>query len=462
MRDFSQLLDDLVYTRSRNAKLKLIGDYLQEHARSRTAAMALAALTGELDLPAVKARGDPRDRRGAGRSRAALHEPRLCRRHGRDGCPALAQVGDQRAEADDGTSAHRPSGRAASLAPPRRCAARARLDARSSRRQRAASRFSSSRPARFAIGISARLAKQALARGVRARRRFGRGSLARHRRRRSPSCSTGQKDAAPQPIARDVPVFRPFMLAHPLETTRVSLEDYAAEWKWDGIRVQLVHAGGETRLYSRDRRRHLAQLPRRGGRISNAGRARRRAIGRGSDQGLADEHGGAAASFNALQQRLGRKTVSQKMLGAYPAFVRLYDILFEGDVDLRDLAWESGARGSSLRRRARPRPLRPLAADRGREFRGARRPPRQRARRLDRGHHAEAPRQPLCRRPPHGPLVQMEARSAHRRLRADVRAARHRESDRSTIRDYTFGCWSEERRAAARSARPISASPTRN
>ena len=61
---------------------------------------------------------------------------------------------------------------------------------------------------------------------------------------------------------------------------------------------------------------------------------------RGSDQGLGDEHGGAAASFNALQQRLGRKTVSQKMLGAYPAFVRLYDILFEGDVDLRDLAWE--------------------------------------------------------------------------------------------------------------------------
>jgi DNA ligase-1 len=51
-------------------------------------------------------------------------------------------------------------------------------------------------------------------------------------------------------------------------------------------------------------------------------------------------HGGAAASFNALQQRLGRKNVSQKMLGAYPAFVRLYDILFEGERDLRELAWE--------------------------------------------------------------------------------------------------------------------------
>jgi DNA ligase-1 len=56
-------------------------------------------------------------------------------------------------------------------------------------------------------------------------------------------------------------------------------------------------------------------------------------------------HGGAAASFNALQQRLGRKAVSQKMLGQYPAFVRLYDVLFEGNEDLRELAWE--------RRRAR-------------------------------------------------------------------------------------------------------------
>jgi len=51
-------------------------------------------------------------------------------------------------------------------------------------------------------------------------------------------------------------------------------------------------------------------------------------------------HGGDAASFNALQQRLGRKNVSQKMLSAYPAFVRLYDVLFEGDKDLRELSWE--------------------------------------------------------------------------------------------------------------------------
>jgi DNA ligase-1 len=61
---------------------------------------------------------------------------------------------------------------------------------------------------------------------------------------------------------------------------------------------------------------------------------------RGLDQGVAEVHGGAAASFNALQQRLGRKTVSSRMLAQYPAFVRLYDILFDGEEDLRELAWE--------------------------------------------------------------------------------------------------------------------------
>src|SRR3546814_14956079 len=54
-----------------------------------------------------------------------------------------------------------------------------------------------------------------------------------------------------RPTPADVPVFRPFMLAHPLGQARVDLADYAAEWKWDGIRVQLVHVAGETRLYSR-------------------------------------------------------------------------------------------------------------------------------------------------------------------------------------------------------------------
>src|SRR5205823_4293195 len=54
-----------------------------------------------------------------------------------------------------------------------------------------------------------------------------------------------------QPTAGTTPVFRPFMLAHPLEELKLDLADYAAEWKWDGIRVQLVNVAGQTRLFSR-------------------------------------------------------------------------------------------------------------------------------------------------------------------------------------------------------------------
>jgi len=144
---------------------------------------------------------------------------------------------------------------------------------------------------------------------------------------------------AEQPTARDVPVFRPFMLAHALEDTRVSLEEYAAEWKWDGIRVQLVHAGGETRLYSRTGDDISGSFPDVAEAFRTPGVLDGELLVRGSAQG-ADVHGGAAASFNALQQRLGRKNVSQKMLGTYPAFVRLYDILFDADQDLRDLRWD--------------------------------------------------------------------------------------------------------------------------
>jgi DNA ligase-1 len=138
-----------------------------------------------------------------------------------------------------------------------------------------------------------------------------------------------------QPTAEDVPVFRPFMLAHPLEETRVSMEDYAAEWKWDGIRVQLVHAGGETRLYSRAGDDITGSFPDVAQAFASQGVLDGELLVKGAFQGGAEA--GGAASFNALQQRLGRKNVSAKMLGDYPAFVRLYDILFDGAEDLRGL-----------------------------------------------------------------------------------------------------------------------------
>jgi DNA ligase-1 len=142
-----------------------------------------------------------------------------------------------------------------------------------------------------------------------------------------------------QPTSQNVPVFRPFMLAHGLEDLRVSMDDYAAEWKWDGIRVQIVRVGEETRLYSRAGDDITRSFPDVAEAFDREGVVDGELLVKGESQG-ADEHGGAAASFNALQQRLGRKVVSPKMLGDYPAFVRLYDILFEGKEDVRALSWQ--------------------------------------------------------------------------------------------------------------------------
>jgi DNA ligase-1 len=189
------------------------------------------------------------------------------------------------------------------------------------------------------VGVNARLAKQALAQA------FGLDLEAVEEVWHGLGPPFDQlfdwaEGRAAQPVARDLPIFRPFMLAHPLDDLKVSLNDYAAEWKWDGIRVQLVHARGGTRVYSRAGDDISGSFPEITEAFGTKGVLDGELLVRGSDQGIADLHGGAAASFNALQQRLGRKNVSQKMLGAYPAFVRLYDILFEGEQDLRELRWE--------------------------------------------------------------------------------------------------------------------------
>ena len=152
----------------------------------------------------------------------------------------------------------------------------------------------------------------------------------------------------PAPDIDNLPTFRPFMLAHPLEETVVDLADYAAEWKWDGIRVQLVRAGNQTRVYSRSGDDISATFPELLDVLLPAVLDGELLV-RGDVQGGAE---GGAASFNALQQRLGRKTVSKKMLQQFPAFVRLYDSLLVEGEDLRALAWsERRARLEALMER---------------------------------------------------------------------------------------------------------------
>ena len=344
MRAFSQLLDDLVYTRSRNTKLKLIGDYLKE-TPDPDRGYGLAALTGTLDIPAVK-----------GAAVRAIAEERvdpvllyMSRDYVGDMAETVALLWpkslDEPPEVDDATISITQA--------IERLRSTTRLDAPRTLADMldhldASGRFALLKLATGAlrVGISARLAKQALADAfgleVEAVEEVWHGL-------RPPFTELFDwaEGRADQPAVRDVPVFRPFMLAHPLEETRVSLDDYAAEWKWDGIRVQLVHAGGETRIYSRTGDDISGSFPDVAQAFATQGVLDGELLVRGEAQGSGLDVT-SAASFNALQQRLGRKNVSQKMLGAYPAFVRLYDILFDRDHDLRELAWES--RRKSLER----------------------------------------------------------------------------------------------------------------
>jgi DNA ligase-1 len=136
---------------------------------------------------------------------------------------------------------------------------------------------------------------------------------------------------AEPPDITDLPTFCPLMLAQPLEEGDLDGLDpqaYLAEWKWDGIRVQLVGRGGEKRLYSRSGDDIggafpdiLAVLP----------------DGVTLDGELLVMREAEVAPFNDLQQRLNRKSPDTRMLRDYPAAVRLYDILREGDTDLRPL-----------------------------------------------------------------------------------------------------------------------------
>lgn len=124
----------------------------------------------------------------------------------------------------------------------------------------------------------------------------------------------------------------PFCLAHPLEDAPASLgdpADWLAEWKWDGIRGQLVLRGGGHHLWSRgeelitDRFPEFARavdwLP--GGTVID-----------GEILAWREE---APLPFAELQKRIGRKTVPKKLLAEAPAVMVAYDLLETGGQDLR-------------------------------------------------------------------------------------------------------------------------------
>lgn len=140
------------------------------------------------------------------------------------------------------------------------------------------------------------------------------------------------EDRGPIPEINKHKVFHPMMLSNPIDEAKdfanIHPEDYQAEWKWDGIRVQLVLGEDEQRIFSRTGDDITHSFPDLADTLKGVGVL---------DGELLVGNDFTPFSFNCLQQRLNRKTVSLKMMSEYPSFVHVYDILFDGDDDVRGL-----------------------------------------------------------------------------------------------------------------------------
>lgn len=144
---------------------------------------------------------------------------------------------------------------------------------------------------------------------------------------------------AEKPVNLDPAPFRPVMLAHAVEDgdlASLNAGDFTAEWKWDGIRIQANSGVGEdgklvTRLYSRSGEDITASFPDLVPSLHLPG-----AI----DGELLVLREKRVQSFNVLQQRLNRKSVTPKLMKEYPIHLRAYDLLSDGENDLRELPFE--------------------------------------------------------------------------------------------------------------------------
>jgi DNA ligase-1 len=320
MQRFAGLLDALGLTASRNARLRLVGDYLRA-TPDPDRGWAMAALTGDLSLATVK----PALFR-------ALVEERVD--------PLLFRLSyDYVGDLAETVSLLWPETGAA--APPGLADTVERLQ-RLSRAEAPAvlsgmlssldvsGRFALVKLATGAlrVGVSARLARLALAQAF----ALDIGEVEELWHGLAPPYTplfAWAEGKGSRPDAGGLPVFRPFMLAHPLEAPdRIALSEHQAEWKWDGIRVMAVVAGGERRLYSRDGNDISATFP-------DLLPALDRYMVLDGEL-LVRSRTDAVGSFNELQQRLNRKTVSRALMERAPAFIRAYDMLFDGTTDMRD------------------------------------------------------------------------------------------------------------------------------
>jgi DNA ligase 1 len=334
MNRFAALLDRLAYESGRNAKLRLLEDYFRTTPDPERG-YALAAITGALSFRHAKPglireliaeRTDPvlfamsYDYVGDLSETVALMWPAPAR-HGGAAVPSLSEVVTTLATLG---KAELP----AKLA--------TWLDALDETARWALLKLLTGA---LRIGVSARLAKTAVA---------ALGSQEPDEVELVwPSLTPPYADLfawlegrAARPASGDPAPFRPPMLSHAIEEADFSSldpSDFVAEWKWDGIRVQAAagrFADGRkiARLYSRTGEDISGAFPDLAEALDFDGAL---------DGELLIMREGRVQSFNVLQQRLNRKTVSARLLADFPAHLRAYDLLVDGDRDLRDEPFEA-------------------------------------------------------------------------------------------------------------------------
>jgi DNA ligase-1 len=140
----------------------------------------------------------------------------------------------------------------------------------------------------------------------------------------------------------------PFFLASPLEQEASALgprEEWLAEWKWDGIRAQVVRRAGEVYLWSRGEELVTDRFPE----VAAAARAlpdgvvldgeilayRGARPDAGPGGGPKDPQLGEVLPFAVLQTRIGRQKLSPRVFAEAPAALMAYDLVEEGGADIR-------------------------------------------------------------------------------------------------------------------------------
>jgi DNA ligase-1 len=324
---FAALLERLIFSPARNTKLRLMEEYFRT-APDPDRGYALAALTDGLDFPHAKAAAI-----------RALVETRVD--------PALFAwsydfVGDLAETAaliwPAPVEAPRPPPRLSEVVEDLRAAGKGDvpplmaqwLDALDATGRWALIKLIGGG---MRVGASSRLAKTAVA--SIGKQHVGRVEELWHGLAAPYTALFAWLAGGPEPTLDQRSAFRPMMLAHAIEAeelAELAAPEFRAEWKWDGIRVQLVSVDGERKLFSRTGEDVGPAFP--DVLLADPGTCviDGELLVRGADD---------VGSFNDLQQRLNRKKPSPTLVAQHPAFVRVYDILFDGAEDLRALAFDA-------------------------------------------------------------------------------------------------------------------------